>query len=59
MRKACLLIAALLLIGVAPATASAEERELTLYSPAIKTLPSACTSRAVADAEKSRASPPP
>jgi hypothetical protein len=39
MRKACLLIAALLLIGVAPATASAEERELTLYSPAIKTLP--------------------
>jgi hypothetical protein len=39
MRKALLPIVALLLIGAAPGTASAEERELTLYSPPIQTLP--------------------
>jgi hypothetical protein len=38
MRKA-LVITGLLLAGLAPQTASAEEKELTLYSPAIKTLP--------------------
>ena len=38
MRKA-LLISGLLLAGLAPQTASAEEKELTLFSPPIKTLP--------------------
>ncbi len=38
MRKA-LPILGLLLMGLAPQTASAEERELTLYSPPIRTLP--------------------
>jgi hypothetical protein len=39
MRKALLLISGLLLTGLAPQVASAEEKELTLYSPPIKTLP--------------------
>ena len=38
MRKA-LAITGLLLVGLAPQTASAEEKELTLYSPPVKTLP--------------------
>jgi hypothetical protein len=38
MRKA-LLITGLLLVGLAPQTAAADEKELTLYSPPIKTLP--------------------
>ena len=38
MRKA-LPIIGLLLVGLAPQTAAAEEKELTLYSPPIKTLP--------------------
>jgi hypothetical protein len=39
MRKALIPILGLLLTGLAPQTASAEERELTLYSPPIETLP--------------------
>ena len=39
MRKALIPILALALAGLAPPAAAAAERELTLHSPAIKTLP--------------------